>query len=452
MARGVLGASRWVGRIVERGAEWARGVTGILFYFILFYFILFYFILFCFVLFYFILFYFILFYFILFYFILFYFILFYFILFYFILFYFILFYFILFYFILFYFILFYFILFYFILFYFILFYFILFYFILFYFVLFYFISFHFISFHFISFHFISFYFISSHFFLSPFPFNLLLPSKTGIQEEGRKYHRTHSSDLLSCFDQVCQAIKDIIEEEEGEGEREGDGEGERTRERKKKNIFVTGHSLGGALASLFVAKGLSEGIFEEEKTEGNTGGEEGRGVERRRKSGGRGLGKLGGLYTFGAPKVGNGEFGELFEGISERVFRIVLRYDIVPHVPTTNMYIFFSFSFLLILDIYFSTPRAQTADHIARWLQSSVDPNIILDDCQQHQHHHNQLCYMHPPSEFLFLSRGVLLTNPSLFEMVKAQMTGFFDRKLFQVCVVGEGLCWLFRLILVVCK
>ena len=72
-------------------------------------------------------------------------------------------------------------------------------------------------------------------------------------------------------------------------------------------IWVTGHSLGGALASLFAAMLLERDL------------------------------PLAGLYTYGAPRVGNRKFEASLNGITARAsignWRIVNEGDMVPHLP-----------------------------------------------------------------------------------------------------------------------
>lgn len=74
---------------------------------------------------------------------------------------------------------------------------------------------------------------------------------------------------------------------------------------REKDIWITGHSLGGALAVLLTAMLIIDEI------------------------------KVKGLYTFGAPRVGNTKFAEEFDknfqGIS---FRVVNEGDLVPHLPS----------------------------------------------------------------------------------------------------------------------
>lgn len=81
----------------------------------------------------------------------------------------------------------------------------------------------------------------------------------------------------------------------------------RTLERFRTNnqqIWVAGHSLGGALAVLLVAVLLRDGI------------------------------DVAGLYTYGAPRLGNSGFAKAFDKKMKGVsFRVVNSGDVVPHVP-----------------------------------------------------------------------------------------------------------------------
>jgi len=80
-------------------------------------------------------------------------------------------------------------------------------------------------------------------------------------------------------------------------------------ERKSRTLWVTGHSLGGALATLAVAK-----LRQEKKQSVN------------------------GLYTFGSPRVGNKKFADKFNNDFKRyTYRFVNDNDAVPHVPSEDM-------------------------------------------------------------------------------------------------------------------
>ena len=80
--------------------------------------------------------------------------------------------------------------------------------------------------------------------------------------------------------------------------------------REGHEIWITGHSLGGALAVLLAA----------------TLGETGRSVA--------------GLYTFGAPRVGNGAFADRLNAhmADAAHWRVANSGDLVPHVPPEPMF------------------------------------------------------------------------------------------------------------------
>lgn len=81
------------------------------------------------------------------------------------------------------------------------------------------------------------------------------------------------------------------------------------KQRGKRELWVTGHSLGGALATLAVAKiRLDKGH------------------------------PVSGLYTFGQPRVGDGEFSNRFnQDFEKQTFRFVNYRDVVPRVPVRAM-------------------------------------------------------------------------------------------------------------------
>lgn len=75
---------------------------------------------------------------------------------------------------------------------------------------------------------------------------------------------------------------------------------------KSKRIWVTGHSLGGALAKLFAF----ETAFD------------------------MGRKTISGIYTFGQPRVGNAAFRDFYNDcLGDRTFRVVHADDIVPRIP-----------------------------------------------------------------------------------------------------------------------
>ena len=85
-------------------------------------------------------------------------------------------------------------------------------------------------------------------------------------------------------------------------------------------IWVTGHSLGGALATLF-ASALLEKMDRGEHLDED----------------GKPRWVLGGSYTFGSPRVGRPEFGDRYESLAERYGAGIMRFrnhdDLVTMVP-----------------------------------------------------------------------------------------------------------------------
>ncbi|KAI9321716.1 Alpha/Beta hydrolase protein [Dichotomocladium elegans] len=78
-------------------------------------------------------------------------------------------------------------------------------------------------------------------------------------------------------------------------------------------LFITGHSLGGALATIFLAKML--------------------------QSKSKALDRFQGLYTYGHPKIGDATFARAFNSsISSKIFHHAYNNDIVPRVPSWLKY------------------------------------------------------------------------------------------------------------------
>jgi triacylglycerol lipase len=76
-------------------------------------------------------------------------------------------------------------------------------------------------------------------------------------------------------------------------------------------IWITGHSLGAALAHLAAARLLKENV----------------------------VAIIDGLYTFGQPRTGDSDFAVWSDGaLKTRMFRFVNNNDIVPHVPLPPLY------------------------------------------------------------------------------------------------------------------
>ena len=70
-------------------------------------------------------------------------------------------------------------------------------------------------------------------------------------------------------------------------------------------IYVTGHSLGGAMASLAVVD--MHHLY----------------------------GSVHRMITFGEPRVGNPHFSNFFQSITDS-YRVIHKADVVPHIPLTN--------------------------------------------------------------------------------------------------------------------
>lgn len=80
----------------------------------------------------------------------------------------------------------------------------------------------------------------------------------------------------------------------------------------KAKLFITGHSLGGALAALYATMLNYTGETEVAS-------------------------KIGAVYTFGQPRVGDADFAEYAaEHLAGRYFRVVYCNDVVPRVPFDN--------------------------------------------------------------------------------------------------------------------
>ncbi|MCU1329273.1 MAG: lipase class 3 [Bryobacterales bacterium] len=84
---------------------------------------------------------------------------------------------------------------------------------------------------------------------------------------------------------------------------------ERLQNLGNKSVWITGHSLGGALAELCAARAVIDAGI-----------------------------PVQGVYTFGQPRVGDGTFATAVENaIGDRIFRHVNHRDIVPRVPGFGM-------------------------------------------------------------------------------------------------------------------
>ena len=48
------------------------------------------------------------------------------------------------------------------------------------------------------------------------------------------------------------------------------------------------------------------------------------------------------MYTYGCPRVGNGNFARYLHGIIPQMYRVVHNKDLVPHVPPEDFNFFHS--------------------------------------------------------------------------------------------------------------
>jgi predicted lipase len=100
-------------------------------------------------------------------------------------------------------------------------------------------------------------------------------------------------------------------------------------------VFVTGHSLGAAMAVLCAA-GLGAGVrFGSQLNPPLELGE-----------------KIGDVYTFGQPRVGNKAFYDWYATAKHNSWRVTHYKDIIPHVPPQNSG-FHHTSTLLFFFLYF---------------------------------------------------------------------------------------------------
>ena len=113
-------------------------------------------------------------------------------------------------------------------------------------------------------------------------FTFQLQAAPGSWGRGVRVHKGFANALHTVYLQIKQAVAN-----------------------SNKPVYVTGHSLGGALATLCA--------YRLQKVDGI---------------------HVSGVYTFGAPRVGNSEFKEEYNKILlEETFRWVNKYDTTPQVP-----------------------------------------------------------------------------------------------------------------------
>lgn len=102
-----------------------------------------------------------------------------------------------------------------------------------------------------------------------------------------------------------------------------------------KSIWITGHSLGGALAVLLGSMFVAEGI------------------------------PVSGIYTFGAPRVGDPRFANtLDQKLAGSLYRVVNEGDLVPHLPPQFLGFLHSGKTIL-----FKTDGSRVDEDVAVWTQ-----------------------------------------------------------------------------------
>eukprot|EP00250_Pteridium_aquilinum_P021261 c25073_g2_i2 orf=1584-2525(+) len=108
----------------------------------------------------------------------------------------------------------------------------------------------------------------------------------------------NDNDKVLAYDAICAKVRILLRQNLGA------------------KLYITGHSLGGALATVFSALLLAEGSDA--------------------------CPNLGGIFTFGQPRVGDAKFANFMEkrlcrSNARKYFRVVYRTDVVPRVPFDNL-------------------------------------------------------------------------------------------------------------------
>jgi len=127
-------------------------------------------------------------------------------------------------------------------------------------------------------------------------------------------------------------------------------------DRGSRTLWITGHSLGGALATLAVAK------LRQEKGQ-----------------------PVNGLYTFGSPRVGNEKFADKFDNdFNKYTYRFVNDNDAVPHVPSEDL----GFSHIGTRMQFDEKGRLNNKKKKSSFLKKVVnraEDVVTLDDLRDHQ-------------------------------------------------------------------
>jgi Lipase (class 3) len=123
---------------------------------------------------------------------------------------------------------------------------------------------------------------------------------------GTRVHAGFHASVEVVWDEVHEALK------AARNAQHIDTDGKEVKlDERLQNLYVTGHSLGGAMALLAAAR-LSQDDYKDWNM----------------------TSLLKGIYTFGQPMVGNQSFADLCENaFGEKLFRHVYHADVVPHLP-----------------------------------------------------------------------------------------------------------------------
>ncbi len=125
---------------------------------------------------------------------------------------------------------------------------------------------------------------------------------------GMVHHGFHAN-VEALWSYIEAALRDAIEGTQASGNgAAGQGPLERL-----EHLYITGHSLGGAMAVLAAAKLFCDGAFAAWRP------------------------LVRGVYTFGQPQVGDAEFAGSCPELAELVYRHEYRHDVVPVLPPSSV-------------------------------------------------------------------------------------------------------------------
>ncbi len=143
------------------------------------------------------------------------------------------------------------------------------------------------------------------------------------------------------------------------------------KDRGTRSLWVTGHSLGGALATLAVAKIRFENAH-----------------------------PVNGLYTFGQPRVGDDEFASRFNiDFGAQTFRFVNNQDVVPRVPLRLMNYRDTGTFKYFDKYGKLVKNASWGELLLKRLGDSIEDILNLEDIKDHymQNYINNLNFLVNP-------------------------------------------------------